>query len=212
MLKHHFKNKQWVGKSRRLLFINSPHIFFYFFIFFSSFLLFPEIKILQLHDRTLWHGWWVSKNVDLFLSLTSSHKYYKLDRINRSLVNLQGYPSFRDSVVPWLTPFPISQVLDSRAFFPDGTQPLHEKYSNFFDGFLISLPKKGCCWYKSTYIISYGLAVLCSHNSKNNTFYGHMQCCTISVGNVIPELHAFLKIFVIGTMDPYNFQSWWRAN
>lgn len=38
MLKHLFKNKQWVRKSRQLLFINSPYILFNLFYFFPSFL------------------------------------------------------------------------------------------------------------------------------------------------------------------------------
>lgn len=168
-------------------------------------------------------GWWLSKNVDLFLffsDYSSSQlpiEYIsQLDRISHSMNRLlQGYPSFRDSVLPfpWLTTFPQSSpVLDSRAFFPDGTKKfppfppptLAWKHSTFFHRFLILLAGERMFMLSVVdmcphmYIISLWLGCLCS---THNFFYGLMQCCT-----VIPELHAILKIFVIGTMDPYNFQ------
>lgn len=90
-------------ESRRLLFINPP---FFFFCFLPSF---PEMQILQLHDEAWDMGGWGSKNVDYVLLLTSSHRYSQLIRIDRSRVTLQGYPSFRDSAVAWLAPFPIRQ-------------------------------------------------------------------------------------------------------
>lgn len=183
-------------ESRRLLFINPP------FFFFAFSLPSPKCKSYSCTTR---HGTWVDGWVR---TLTMSFCWLApTDILSLSGLIVAGWPykDIQASVTPPLLGSHLSQSVSNRFpnLFPRWHQspPLHDR-SKYFESFLISCRKGDVVHIRphihTASIICYGGTI--SHSSRlillrpRAVLHSKRWGCQT-------WLHAFLKIFVIGTMD-----------